>query len=380
MRCMTHFSPFLYSKLEISKNNVEKVFYGLDYTVEDEEEWSKLDENLDRSYQQALSSHYRKLHLLNKVKTLLITDFRSAETIARSLHPSYPEYIEDDLERYEEAISFGSHNLSDKPLPLPQCVSLILKNVENISLGYGFLSSEEFYPHCAHDGDPLAHPVITVLSRGLNCTKDVCYDYRAASKYHEGDEGFRTSLSQLVGEWKFTTSNWHHMSTMNQFPCTHSRPNVRLFLESEPGPTLKSKTKNKNKNKIRAQSRIETANSDDIARVQRMFSVFLAGLIDSNYWCCAHSRKDEKTTIELICPSTVDGRLELPNKDEASKLALEVYEGTFWAQTSGEDSFGECMEAAKERWKERKECGWYERYLRVVSWEDAEVCLCCEGK
>ncbi|WWC86635.1 uncharacterized protein L201_001512 [Kwoniella dendrophila CBS 6074] len=349
VHCFTYIVYTDHSKIEVKKENIGKVFYGLDYTVEDEDEWHEVKNNHSKSYDQALKSHNRKIDALNFVKSLIIDDFAGAEAIAKSLNQRFAEYID------SESYNFVKHEHFYVKVEVPEAPSMILKNVENICLGRGLLQSHEVYPFCAHDGEPEPHPIVSILSKGLNC-KDVCYDYRAASKHHDDDDGFIYAISLLVRYWKFNSATFHHM---NQYPhpAHHTRPNVKIFLTD-----IKPK-----------------ANTLDKLQKDGALLHFVAYHIDLFYWCCVHPREDEKTRFEIAYPG-----FDILNNDITPEKIIEtgkeLYRSLFWHQTCGKDSYEDCMEATDKRWQERLESGWFEKFLKIDNLENVEPCVCCGKK
>ncbi|WVQ69550.1 uncharacterized protein L199_007770 [Kwoniella botswanensis] len=331
-----HFSPYLYSRVEVNRFNKLKVLYGLDYDLEKHKQEGRrvdsmmalarskrtMDALMEEILGPPLEAHNRKLKLLNMVKTLVITDFFAAEAIARSFHPEYSDYLDKDGERHIEDEMYRKHpdlrpHLGiKKPFPVPKSRPLVFQNVENISLGYQVLAASFFYSICKHDGEPIIHPIIKALAKGLNC-KNVSHDYEASMKYHKDgyDENFDLTLKPFLDNWDFTTSNWHNMNQIIM-PCTHSTPKMRLFFD--PDSVQENPTKN-------------------------------------------HP-------------------LVIPEEDEVAQASLMFYDKRFASETSDEDSYDDCMEAAQKRWKQRKDSGWYEKYAKIVNWEDAEPCVCCGEK
>ncbi|WVW78157.1 hypothetical protein I302_100108 [Kwoniella bestiolae CBS 10118] len=376
-RMYDHFAPFLYGRLEISMDNMEEILYGLDMSFEHKGIWFDM-ETISKIFGQTSSSHNRKRELLNMVNALVITDYFAANAIAESLHPKYRPYIDKDDDLFWEARAirklsqsipradgdrWRAEDIIVERLPVPQYDSITFKNLENISLGYEVLACNAFYTNCAHDGDPIIHPVTKILAKDLDC-KTICLDHQATTKFHQtGDENFEYALDSLVGNWKFTTANWHNMNQTAP-PCDHSLSKIRLFFNPE--TVLRSKLRMGIKS-------INRKSSD-----KEFLTNFLAIYIDSHYWCCAHPRKDEKTIIEVIYPGF--RKWLTPRGEDVAKLSMEVYEYAWEEQNCGKDGYEDCMSAARVRWKERSENGWFERYLRIVDWDDAQACDCCGKK
>ncbi|WVW78155.1 hypothetical protein I302_100106 [Kwoniella bestiolae CBS 10118] len=353
--------PALYETIELDKDSVRLVFYGLDYTVEDKTEWGKVQGNELKNCVLSLASHQRKLKNLNHIKNLIVTDFESAEYLVRSLHPDFPAYI--DQLKAEPATTASSENeeqtpqsQSDSPpIPIPSSSPLILQNLTHISLGLDFVTSDEFYPHCGHESSYTPHPIITLLSHKLSPSK-VCYDFKAAKKFHENDPGLSECLWLLLDGWGRVEQVDIHNVNAHPRPCDHIAPKYRVWVTDMGG----------------CEDRC-----DDMMEMVGWY-------IDGRNWCCAHERNGEESVVEIICSGDglyKSGPEEMIEEivERSMRKMREDWEGL----DSGVNSRDECLEAAERRWRERRESGWFERYLRcwgVEEAEEADVCGCCGRK
>ncbi|WRT64517.1 uncharacterized protein IL334_001449 [Kwoniella shivajii] len=345
------FAPYLYRKLEINARNNQKIFYGLNYDIDQEAQWSGGEHSNIIAHASALASHYRKIKLLNLVKTLVITDFEGAEAIAKSIHPEpFDEIAHDEVtRRYTNGVEVKRGLVEAKPMN-----PLIFLNVENVGLGLSLLSEESIFPVCNFHVHPNPHPVVSVLRIGLN-PQHICYDHEASSLFineqQSYQERFELGLGLLVGNWRFKSCTIHQMDEI-PFPCEHGIIRIRVFYTDIPP---------------------ETEEEDEVQILSRI----IADFIDSTYWCCVHPQKDEKTKIEIICPGYQGYEITPEDIVEAGNKR---FSGGFRSFSCGKDSLEVCMEAADRRWEKRKTSGWFEDYFSIVAWEEAEPCVCCGMK
>ncbi|WWD07369.1 hypothetical protein V865_005467 [Kwoniella europaea PYCC6329] len=235
----TRFIPSVYRRLELKDRNVKRIFRGVNIDIKpvkpstrhesdsefgsgsegseggenekdghtEDEEGGDTSINAGKEGKWDLGSnpqniHDRKLSHLQHVKSLIITDWTAASTVAAILKES-------------------KRNLDNEP-PFSQ--------LSTLALGHCFLYSNEFYPDCACDTEPVPTRVTKQLATLR--PKHVCADWSASVKYHFEEDGFDTYMNHVIGQYNLESFTWHGISAGTLFPwCPTGVLNFRAFAK-----------------------------------------------------------------------------------------------------------------------------------------------------
>ncbi|WVQ98330.1 hypothetical protein IAU59_005453 [Kwoniella sp. CBS 9459] len=400
----------LYKRLDLCEDNVSKVFNGIDWDnnsfiveenyPDDKSFASRLKQIADPSE----AAHERKVWLLKHVETLILGDFPAAEALVdatgfnnKSLTLSLPLYKssfrhdaaesnvvhgededdEDDRDRDSDGDSVSSEASEHQKLIIPG--ARMFSHVRYVCFGRDFLESDSFYPHCAHNDIFPAHPVTKILQMLLASTEHICQDWRASLKFHPEDENFTVAIEHLLQGWSGLKSyTRHHIGAEPPF-TSYGAPIHRFFFEECPGSghthTLVRKAINSNLSYLR--TTVAASERDAIDYGCHMLHWRMGSVLDSDYWCCDHERKEreDSTMIEMIHSSCGTE----PTFDQIAQAVIHSMTGTLSADdilSSSQKSTR--IASVKKRWAERKE--WSKTNLTITRREDAEPCVCCGGK
>ncbi|KAK6903443.1 hypothetical protein I204_08314 [Kwoniella mangroviensis CBS 8886] len=235
----TRFVPSLYQRLELEHRNVNRIFRGINLDTGAVKQSTRHKSNSDSAFDSEVSEgseeenngrpedeeggstskligkegewnsglspqdeHDRKVSHLQHVKSLIITDWTAASTVAAVLKDS-------------------EGNLNHDP-PFSQ--------LDSLALGHSFLRSNEFYPDCACDTEPVPTRVTKQLATLR--PKHVCADWSASVKYHLEEDGFDTYVKHVIGQYNLESFTWHNISSGTLFPwCPAGVLTFRAFAK-----------------------------------------------------------------------------------------------------------------------------------------------------